>query len=118
MSDRILTFRATSPCAYALCCFHSSWLGLFDPQYTIGVAGKGKLIGSVLGEGVAGLGMVPLRYPITPQDFAAEVINSLHSAQFEPSNFSSIGNMKFAGWDIVVICYSYCSVSGFGLVSS
>jgi hypothetical protein len=54
-----------------------------------------------LGVGIAGLGIVPSRYPITPRDFAAEIIDSFHLAQFEPPNFSSVANTKFAGWDII-----------------
>ena len=61
------------------------------------MVGMGIALGSVLGEGMSGLEMVPSRYPITPQDFTAEIINSFHSAQFELSNFSSVGSTKFAG---------------------
>ena len=64
------------------------------------MGGRGISAGSVPGGGVEGLGMVPSRYPITPRDFAAAMIDSFHSAQFEPSNFSSVGNTKVAGWDM------------------
>ena len=72
----------------------------------VGIVGIHVVLGSALGEGVAGHGMVPSRYSITPWDFAAEIIDFFHSAQFEPSNFSSIGNTKFAGCDIVVSSFN------------
>jgi hypothetical protein len=62
----------------------------------------GIALGSSLEEGVGGLGIVPSKYPITLRDFAAEMIDSFHLAQFEPSNFSSVSNTKFNGCDIVV----------------
>jgi hypothetical protein len=68
----------------------------------VGMDGTGIALGSSLEEGVGGLGIVPLRYPITPWDFTTEMIDSFHLAQFELSNFSSIGNTKFDGCDIVV----------------
>jgi hypothetical protein len=75
-----------------------------------GVAGIGMMLGSVLDEGVVGLRIVPSRYPKTPRDFAAEIIDSFHSAQFELSNFSPIGSMKFAGCDIIVLGFSFGQV--------
>ena len=65
------------------------------------MVGIGIAAGSAEEGGVAGLGICPSRYPITLRDFAAETIDSFHSAQFEPSNFSSVGKTKFAGCDII-----------------
>jgi hypothetical protein len=65
-------------------------------------------LGSVLDKGVVGLRIVPSRYPKTPQDFAAEIIDSFHLAQFKPSNFSSVGSTNFAG--CVVLGFSFGQV--------
>ena len=72
--------------------------------------GMGIALGSVPGEsdgGVAGLGMIPSRYPITPRDFAADIIDSFHSVQFEPSNFFSVGKTKTAGCECDIVVSSF-----------
>ena len=94
-----MTFSTIILCAYASRCCHSSAVRFVAPHHVISVIGG--TVHAVLPSTFAiGFLIVPFRYSRRPHPQAASVSVVLKAIQFNPSNFSSAGSRKRAGFDI------------------